>query len=56
MNTDDSKVDALYAIARNITEAHESIAHELKSIKAYLEDISAAVSAISNALSTPDDG
>ena len=45
----------LWQITREIKELRQDIAHELKSIKAILEDISSGIAAIDKAMPNPLD-
>ena len=46
MTSDDANADSLYQIAHEIREMGNKIVHEMKNIKAHLEDISAGIAEI----------
>lgn len=48
MNTEESKVDALYEISRRIQKGFEDIDHRLSIIAEKLEDISAGIESIAD--------
>jgi hypothetical protein len=53
MTNEDAAIDALHAIASEIKETRQEIAHCLRNISSHLQDISSMVAEINKAMPNP---